>query len=169
MSRRQKGFTLLEVTIAMVILASGLLLLANSWSAGFLKIRKTQFSFEVASLLDRKMAEIELKYTGKALTEIPDGPVEESFDDEAHPEYSWRLESRKLEIPDMTSTLTTQAGGASEMLIQIVKQMTEALSKSVKEVTVTVIYTKDAQKLEWSVTTYFVDFDKPLALGVPGA
>lgn len=169
MMKRQKGFSLLEVTIAMVILSAGLLLLTNSWGAGFLKIRKTQFNFEVAALLERKMSEIEMQYAGKSIEEIPEGPVEESFEDERFPEYSWRMTSRKLKIPDMSSALTTEKGGANELMLQVVKQMTEALSKSVKEVTVTVIYTKEEQQpLEWSVTNYFVDYDKPLALGVPG-
>lgn len=165
--RIKKGFTLVEVMIAVMIMSTSLLLLANSWSGAFMRTRKTQQAFEVSALLQRKMAEIEIEYRDKPIEEIPE-EKEDNFGDE-YPQYSWRLTSKKLEIPDMTSSLFNRDGGVDETTLMLVKQLSETLSKSVKEVTVTVVLTpKTGKTLNYSVTTYFVDYDKPLNLGVPG-
>lgn len=150
----------------MVILSTALLLLTTSWNGAFLRVRKTQQQFEVATMLERKMSEIDLEYRGKSIDEIPD-ERNDDFGSE-FPEYSWEMKSKKLEIPDISSTLTAQDGGADEMLMSIIKQLTEGMSKAIKEVTVTVIHTPPSGKAQkFSVTTYFVDYDKDLALAVP--
>ncbi len=163
----QNGFTLIETVIAMVILAAALLLLTSSWSGSFMRIAKTQRNFEVSVLLEKKMAEVELEYRNKALDDIPEEKGPEEFGED-HPEYQWKLESKKLEIPDIASTLAAQDGGADAFLISLVKQLTEGLSKMIKEVKVTVIYTKNGKTNEYSVTTYFVDYNKEMTMGMPG-
>ena len=75
MIKNNKGFTLLETLIAVVILASGIMLLTSSWSGSFARIRKTQLNQDVAALLERKMAEIDLEFRGKALETIPSTPM----------------------------------------------------------------------------------------------
>ena len=84
---KKNGFTLIETVIAMVILSSGLLLLANSWSGSFMRVRKTQLSTEVSALLERKMTEVEMEYTGKPLESIPE-EKEDDFGSE-YAQYSW--------------------------------------------------------------------------------
>jgi general secretion pathway protein I len=162
---KKQGFTLLEVMIAIAILATSLILLVNSWSASTMRIRKTQNAFEISALLERKMTEIEIEYGGKSLEEIPD---EKSGEFEGVDNFSWKMASKKLEVPDIASTLTAQDGGADQMMMTVVKQLTESISKSVKEVTVTVTYTGASKPIEHSVTTYFVDFNKEIPLGIPG-
>lgn len=163
-----KGFTLLETLLAVVILSSAILLLANSWSGSFLRVRKTQRSFEIAELLERKMVEVESKYRGKSLEEIPEEEGPETFG-EGFEKYKWKIKSKKLEIPDISSSMTAKEGGANQFMMTVVKQLTEGLSKSIKEVTVSVILEDPAFKkpLEYSVTTYFVDHDKEIQMGVP--
>ncbi|MFN7454105.1 MAG: type II secretion system protein [Pseudobdellovibrionaceae bacterium] len=163
----RKGFTLIEVMMAIVIMASTLILLANSWSGAFNRLRKTQNNFEVAALLERKMAEIELQYRGKSTDEIPE-LLEDGFGDD-YPQYRWKMESSKLEFPDMSSLIPESPGGQTELLPSIIRQMGEAISNSVKEVRVTVLFTPpDTTKtLTYSVTTYFVDYDKEVPLTMP--
>lgn len=152
--------------LAVVILASALLLLTNSWSASFLRVRKTQQQFEIAALLERKMTDIEIEYRGKSLDEIPDEKGDDFGKD--YPQYAWKMTSKPLEIPDISATLASKDGGVDQFTVTIVKQLTEGLSKAIKEVTVTVILKNAKPKpLEYSVTTYFVDYDKDLPLGVP--
>lgn len=162
---RSRGFTLLETLIAMVILASALMLLTNSWGAAGVRVRKTQRNFEISSLLERKMTEIDLEYRGKPVDSIPESK-DGTFD--GIDDYTWKMTSKKLEVPDISPTLTSRDGGADQMLMMVVKQMTEAISKAIKEVTVTIVYTGAKKPLEYSVTTYFVDYDKEVPLGVPG-
>lgn len=164
---KKNGFTLIETVMAMVILSSGLLLLANSWSGSFMRVRKTQLSTEVSALLERKMVEIEMEYQDKSLDSIP----EESEDDfgSEYPQYSWKMTSKEFEVPDFSATLTAQAGGANEITLTVMKTLAEHLAKSIKEVKVTVIYKGSKKPLQFSATQYFVDYDKELPLpSVPG-
>lgn len=159
---KKRGFTLLEVLLAMVILSSGLLLLTNSWSGSFLKIRKTQVNNEVAALLERKMVELDLKYRGKPIDSIP----EEESDDfgSEYPQYRWAMASKEFEFPDISSVLIAQDGGAQDTMIQIMKLLTEHLKKSVKEVKVSVFYKKNNRETEYTVTTLYVDYEKQIPL-----
>jgi general secretion pathway protein I len=168
LSKSSKGFTLLETLMAVVILSTALLLLTNSWSSSYLRVRKTQRQFEVAALLERKMTDVQIEFSGKSLDEIPEEKSEEEISSE-YKNYKWKMTSRKLELPDISSTLTAQEGGANTFMITIVKQLTEGLSKAIKEVTVTIIYRGEEGKkpLEYSLTTYFVDYDRDLPMGVP--
>ena len=55
-----------------MILSTGILLLTSSWSGSYLRIRKTQLNQDVAALLERKMAEVDVEYRGKSLDTIPE-------------------------------------------------------------------------------------------------
>lgn len=161
----RRGFTLLEVLIAMMILASGVVLLANSWSGSFMRLRKTQQITEVAALLERKMVELEIKYQDKPLASIPD---EEGDDFGAeYPNYRWAMKAQDFELPDLSTGLTSRDGGANQMLIMVMKTMSEHLKKTIKEMKVSVFYKIGAKELEYSITTYFVDYDR--ALPLPGS
>lgn len=164
-SPKAGGFTLLETVIAMVIMAGALLLLSSSWSGTFMRLRKTQQSFEVAAMLERKMNDIEIEFRGKSLDEIPEEKEGDFGSD--YPNYSWKMSSKKLEFPDISSALTARDGGADQTLMGVIKQLTDVLGKSIKEVTVTVILAGPKKPLEFSVTTYFVDYDKDISLGLP--
>jgi general secretion pathway protein I len=165
---RARGFTLLEALMAMMIFATSLLLLANSWSASFARVKKTQLNFEIASLLDRKMSDLIREYSGKPISEISEEDKEEDFED--LPRFSWRMKAKKFEFPDLSSSLTARDGGADQTTLMIIKQLTEHINKSVKEVTVTIVYKPEngGRPLEVSATTYFVDYDKPIGLGGGG-
>jgi general secretion pathway protein I len=153
--------------VAMMILSGALLLLANSWGSAFSRLRKTQTSFEIAALLERKITELEIEYRNKSLDEIPEDRSDD-FGSE-YPQYTWKLTSKKLEFPDLTTVLTSKDGGADEMTLSIIKQLTDTIAKSVKEMTVTVIFTPPSGKpLTNSVTTYFVDYSKDVKVGMPG-
>ncbi|UOF02334.1 type II secretion system protein [Bdellovibrio reynosensis] len=167
MIRKNNGFTLVETVMAMVILASGLLLLSNSWSGSFMRVKKTQLSTEVAALLERKMIEVEMEYAGKPLDSIP----EEKEDDfgEQYSQYSWKMTSKEFEVPDFSATLAAQTENTDELTMTIMKALTEHLSKSIKEVKVTIIYKGAKKPLEFSATQYFVDYNKELPMpGIPG-
>jgi general secretion pathway protein I len=160
-TNREGGFSLIETLVAVMILSTAMLLLTNSWSAAFNRVRKTQVQFEVSALLERKMFEVEMEYYNKPIDSIPE---EQSGDfSDKYPQYKWRLKSKKLEVPDLSPLMTSQEGGANQMLITVIKQMTEALGKAIREVQVTIIMDPSNAKQkpqEYSATRYFVDYDK---------
>lgn len=163
--RSARGMTLIEVVLAMLILSGGLILISNSWSGTYGRLKKTQQNIEVAALMQRKIVEIDMEFRGKPLDSIP----EEKSDDfgSEYPQYSWKMESKDFELPDLSALLRSQEGGANSQMLTVMKQFSEHISKSVKEVKITVIYkAKKSRTVNYALTTYFVDFDKELP--IPG-
>ena len=162
---KSRGFTPIEVMMSMVILAGSILVLAQAWSTNSLRLRKSQLMNNVATLLERKMVEVEAQYRSKPIGEIPE---EEKGDfGKKYPQYSWRLESQDFTMPDISQALISD-NGASDMLLTMVRQTSEFISKSVKEVTVVVIVKTASKSLEYSLTTYFVDYNQSIGLGGGG-
>lgn len=159
-----RGFSLIETLVAMSILAGALVLLSNAWTGSFAAIRKSKLHHDVSLLLERKMTEIELEYRGKPLSEIPEEEEEDFGKD--YPNFSWKMTSRQLEIPDMSSMLLGGDENGNEMLATLFKQLFELINKSVKEVKVSIIVADKKKTREYSLVTYFVDYDQPLP--VPG-
>lgn len=162
--KKERGFTLMEVLVALMILAGALIVIASSWSGNFMRIRKANMYNDVATLLERKMAEVEATYKDKPLNEI----IEEEEGDfgEDYPQYRWAMKSRELELPDLTPLLVNKEEGADEMLINMIKQTTEFLNSAIKEVRITIFVKSRGRKdVEFSATQYFVDFNKQFAPG----
>jgi general secretion pathway protein I len=161
----RKGFTLIEVLIAIVIMAGGIIVMANAWSGNFLRVRNSRINNTAAALLERKMTEIEVLYKDKSIDDIK----EEDAGDfgSMFPGYSWEMKSKEFEMPDISGSLVAREGGADEMLLTIVKTTTEFIKKSVKEVSVTVTFKpKKGNAIHHTVATYFVDYTKEM--DVPG-
>ena len=165
--RRADGFTLIEVLIALLITAAAIIAASSLWSGNFMRIRKAQLNYDVATLLERKMVEVEAKYKEKSLEEIPE---EESGDfGSEYPQYRWTMKARELTLPDLTSVLVSQSDeGADEMLISMMKQLTEYLQKAIKEVKVSVFVKRGGRELEFSAAQYFVDYSKEFAAAAGG-
>ncbi len=156
------GFTLLEVVLALVVMASGLFILTNSWASTYSRLRKTQVQVQIATLLERKVTEIEREYKNKSLESIPE-EKEDNFGSDL-PEYSWRLRSKKFEMPNLSAMLTAQPGGADPILMGLMTTYTEFLGKCVKEVNVSVTYKEGKKPIVADVTIYMMDYNKSLPL-----
>lgn len=167
MRAKNSGFTLVEVLIAIFILAGGILMVTLSWSGTFNKMRKATLLSDVATLLERKMVETEAKYAGKDIKEIPE--EEEGDFGSDHPQYRWKLESNELTFPDISAIIVGQNEGGDEMLLTMIKQMTEYLSKTIKEVKITVyVKTKAGREMEFAATQYFIDYNQDFAGALGG-
>lgn len=167
MRRGQAGFTLIEVLIALVIMAGGILMISLAWSGNFMRMRKSTLYADVATLLERKMVETEAKYKDKDIKEIPE-EEEGDFGEEA-PKFYWKMVSRDLEFPDISALIIGQEQGGDEMMLNMVKQMTEYLSKTIKEVKVTIyVKSKGKKDLEFSATQYFIDYNQDFAGAMAG-
>ncbi|MCM2280630.1 MAG: prepilin-type N-terminal cleavage/methylation domain-containing protein [Bdellovibrionaceae bacterium] len=163
--RRQSGFTLIEVLVAMMIILGAVVMVANAWSGNVARLEKARINNTTALLLQRKMTEIEIQYKEKSIDEIPE---EESGDfGNAFPAYKWTMESKEFEMPDLSDMLISRDGGAQSELLTIVRTMTDVFNKNIKEVTVSVLYTSRRTKktIKNSITTYFIDYSKDISLG----
>lgn len=161
--RPARGFTLLEVLIALFILSGAIIVVASSWSGNFMRIRKSNMYNNVATLLEQKMVELEAKYKDKPIAEIPESEGEGFGND--YPQYRWEMKSRELKLPDLTPMLVGQEDGADETLISTMKQLTEYLGKVIKEVKVSIFVKSGSREVEFSATQYFVDYSQDFGLG----
>ncbi len=160
--KNNDGFSLIEVMVAMLILTGCIVTLTSSWSGNYFRLNKAQINHNVTELLQKKITEIEIQYLNKPIEEIKD---EDGGKFKGFPNYRWTMSSQDFEMPDLSAVLIGQEGGADEMLLTIIKQMGEHISKSVKEVEVAVYVKFKKREVKYAVTTYFVDYDKELDLG----
>ena len=163
LKNKSLGFSLFEVLIAMSIMSSAAMLLYMSWSGNQVRVQKMTINNKAAFLLDQIIAELEIKY-GQRQEQLPDSEAG-TFDD--HPGYSWKMESRDFEMPDLRAVLISGDQG-DEMLLTVIDKLTEFLNESIKEMKVTVEYKLGKSTAKYSATTFMVDYNKPLPLGVPG-
>ncbi len=173
--KTQKGFSLIEVLIALSVIAGSLIVVSMAWSTSNLRLKKMKLNHQVAYLLDLKVAELERRYRN----EISLLPEEDSGDfetlDTNYKDYTWSMVSKKFELPDLGPLLAQQGGDTQNpMMSMILKQMTEFFNQSVRELTVTVIYTQKKNTVKYSASTFLIDYSQPLPMpsmggGVPGS
>ena len=61
MKSSTRGFTLIEVLVAMVIMVGGIVVIANAWSGNFSRIKGARINNVAATLLERKMTALEFE------------------------------------------------------------------------------------------------------------
>ncbi len=159
------GFTLIEVMVAMLILTGAIVTLTTSWSGNYFRLNKSQLNHNVAELLQRKMTEIEIIHKDKSFEEVKE---EMSGTFEGYPNYRWTMSSQEFEIPDLGPILASQDDNVDETIGTILKQMSEHIKKSVKEIKVSVFVKHKKKEIEFSATTYHIDYNKELDLGALG-
>ena len=166
-NRSEKGFSLFEVLIAMSIMSSAAILLYVAWSGNQVRVQKMAINNQAAFLLDQIISELEIKYSQR-ITQLADN---ESGVFEDHPNFTWEMESKDFEMPDLRSVLVSGGDGDEAMLL-IVDKLTEFLNESVKEMKVTVKYTlgkgSKAKVVKYSATTFLVDYNRQIPMGPLG-
>lgn len=160
----RRGFTLIEVIIALIIMVGGMIVVGSSWSGNLLRVRKSNLYNNVAHLLERKAAELEAKYKGRPLTEIA---AEEGDFGSDYPQYRWRFEVQPFEMPDLGAIVMGQQDTTRQEVLTLMSQMQEYLSKAIVEGKITVSVGTGENPVEFSVTNYFIDYN--LEPTLPGA
>lgn len=170
----EKGFSLIEVLIALTIMMGTVTILAMSWSGSQLRLRKMKLNHQAAFLLDFKMADMQREY-GQQFQRIPDEDAGDFTDlGKEYEKFTWKLTSQEFELPDLTPLLIQDAqnsgggGGADGLLIAMMSQLTDFFGQAVKEVTITIVYTLGKNNVEFSATSFVVDFTQQLPLPTGG-
>lgn len=173
------GFTLLEVMVALAILAAALLGISEIVS-GALRNHGRARDLDVATLLARgKMVDLEEHYKAEGF-QNDDETDEGTFDEEGHPEIRWAAEIVAPEAEDVCTRLvgdllpgadeekpndeggpTTGASPQGLALEGIVQQQCTLLSqdiqKGVREVRLTVSWGPEASAESFTVVTHLVE------------
>lgn len=160
-----KGFTLLEVIIAMTIMvlafASILAVESNSISA---TTRAKEMNI-VAMLARNKMVELEYQVEGKSFDEVK--KEEGGTFDSPYEAFRWKTEVKELKFPNLASlgggNKNSGAGGGddqgSQYAEQITKLVTKFFTKALREISVTIFWKRGSGEVNYSVSTYWVDLN----------
>lgn len=164
--KSDKGFSLIEVLIALGIISSALMVLTSSWTSNFRRVGKAKIQTQVVYLLQKKMIEIETLYESRP----QDLPTEDQKGDfgKEYKRYSFVWKSQEFKMPDLTAAFTTQEGGTDELTLTVVGKMREYFESAVKEVSVTVFYRRSpkAKPLKYTISRLFVDYSVNIDLGI---
>ena len=165
----EKGFTLLEVVIALGIMGTVMIVLTSSWTGNFRRVRKAKVQTQAVYLLQKKMTELEVFYRGR-INRLPKEKQKGSFEDKRFKKYTWEWEANEFKMPDIARLFVKQEGLVDETSLTVLKQMKKYLEDSIREVKVTLIYqaSPKAQPIKYSIATVFVDYDVPIQLGFGG-
>lgn len=151
-----KGFTLIEVILALMIIAGFFAVYNSSMSGTNFSLKKSEKLQIISSLLKSKMTELELKYNQLGYASVPES--EEGDFGSEFKDLKWKSEVRELEFPDLTPLLLTESN-QNEMMLTIVKKMTSHFSKNIKELKLTISWQASSkQKMDFSITTYIVNY-----------
>lgn len=164
-SRRTKGFTLLEVVIALAIMTVAFgSILAVQGGAVNASARAKQMNI-VSMLAKNKMVETEFKIQGKAFDEVQKtegGTFEPPYED-----FTWRSVIKEVKFPRINFSGGGGSGAdkgkennqSAEMVEMISKLITTHLSKSLREVTVTVAWKQGTKEQTFDLQTFWVDLN----------
>lgn len=173
------GFTLLEVMVALAILA-GALLAASDIVSGALRNHQRAQHLEVATLLARaKMAALEDRYEWKGFRQ-QDEQEEGTFEDDGHPEVRWSVEVKvppvqtspdavlraltgsdqglkeMLPAPDKAPQLAPFQAALTASLQGMLTKLGDQLKRGVRQVRLTVSWPEGAAQESFTVTTHMV-------------
>ncbi len=179
---RPGGFTLLEVMVALAILAGGMLAVSDV-VGGAMRNHARAIQLDVATLLARgKLVEVEDHYEEEGFKDF-DETTDGKFDEEGHPEIAWKLEVVKPEVElsaekilamltgseDLSALLPGAAGGedgvttldprAGVLAGLVQTQLTvfgETVKKGVREVRLTVRWPEGETERAFTVVTHLV-------------
>jgi prepilin-type N-terminal cleavage/methylation domain-containing protein len=152
--RRSTGFTLLEVMIAVAILAVSLLALFSLQSTSIIGSARAQRISTATLLARQKMASLLIEIEeGMVKGEFPEEKEESgSFEEEKYPDYRWKLEIKKTEIPPPP----TPEGG-SDVMARIFSMVSEELSKATRQMKLTVSWVEfEEEEVGIVLTTHVV-------------
>lgn len=160
MIRQRQGFTLIEVMIAVGILAIGIgaILVAESNSLDVTLRAKRMTT--VAMLAKNALVQAEREIAGKSFTEVKteeSGQFESPFQ-----EYRWERKIKEITFPnimDSSEQKKDEISTVDENTARVVKIATSYLSKSTREISVTIKWTEKKEPQQYVVSQYWVDLD----------
>ncbi len=191
------GFTLLEVMVALAILAGALVLIGSGIAQNVRQANHARQVRTAALLLRQRMSQVEYDLYQSGFSDFAE---EDSgtFADNGYAQFRWITKAEKVELPadlgqaatdasrkltDATTALAQQNTANTKAMAQaadssmmstllssfggVVEQVRMAMEDSVRRVTTTVYWMEPPREEKLEVTAYFVDTTK-MTLGTGG-
>ena len=169
-SRRtdQKGFTLIEAMIAMGIIVIGIGAILSAEDNSLNVTLRAKRMTTVATLAKNTIIDAEREIQGKTFDEVKQDSTGKF--DAPYTEYSWERKIKEITFPNVmgpgASGATGEDGKAktgsdtiNPGIERVVKIATNYLSKSTREVTVTIKWTEKREEQKFTVSQYWVDLN----------
>jgi prepilin-type N-terminal cleavage/methylation domain-containing protein len=158
------GFTLLEVMIAIGVLAIGIGAILTAENNSLDVTLRAKRMTTVATLAKNTIVDAERELQGKTFDEVKtetNGKFDPPYSD-----YSWERKIKEITFPQIVGPGAGAANGAeagggasSPGVEQIVKTATAYLSKSTREITVTIKWIDKKEDQQFTVSQYWVDLN----------
>ncbi len=159
--KTSNGFTLIEVLMSILLLATTSVILYQSWNGSLLAVRKGRSYSTIALLLQKKAVEFEVQSKDKTVDDIKDDSGDFGSD---FPEYKWEIKQKPFIIPSLFPK-NENGENQNELMTLVIKTLTEYFEKAVREIQITVIYSRGAKSQKHSLSTIFIDYTKELPGG----
>lgn len=155
-ARRQQGFTLLEVMIAIFIIAIGISAILVAENNSLEVTLRAKRMTTVAMLAKNAMIQAEREIEGKTFEETRK-ETSGTFD-APYAEYKWERKIKEITFPNvMDAQDAKQKEGLDQNVERVVKVATNYLSKATRELTITISWTEKKQEQKFVVSQYWVD------------
>ncbi len=148
---KANGFTLLEIMVAVAILAISLVALMNFQGNTMITSGRAERITEATMLARMKIAEVELDLEKvQKRGEFPEEKSEEGNFEEPFERYKWRVTVKGVKLP---APVTGEEGSVQTL---IGRQLTEEIGKTVRELTVEVLWEDMGEEQKIDVVTHIV-------------
>lgn len=154
---KSRGFTLLEILIAVGILSTALVVFVTAQGSAFLASERGELLNQAVFLAREKMTEAEIKIEEDlSKNKFPDDSESEGIFDEPFDDFRWKQTTKKVEIP----ILGGDEGGENAMVMTYAKNVMDEISKSVRELKVIILWgdkeKPEEEQEQLSLTTHVV-------------
>lgn len=161
--RMDKGFTLIEVMAAMLILALVCVAYSENQVGAIQLVKATRFREKSILLATQKMAEIDFLVQTKGL-EILKDEDKGDFENENFEGYSWRYTRKQVPTPDFAALMgSTGVGEEGEPQAQQqgleggpMKMVMDMWAKSIMEVRLEITWKEGEQEKSYSLLTHYI-------------
>ena len=159
----KSGFTLLEVVIAIGILAISLVAIFDLQGGNIAVAQRTQYITVATFLARSKMVDIERELFKTGFSDFAESESG-NFDTEGRPDFRWDAQVSKVEIPIPTSFPGSEDNPNASMMMGASSFITDMIKNSLRECVVTVTWNEGAEEQSLKLTTHFIDVNKATQL-----
>lgn len=160
MMKNQKGFSLLEIMVAVTILSTSFVILIGSQSSSLRASQRAERITVATLLAQQKMSEYEITLEQDiSRNKFPRDEKEESGKfDEPYEDYRWLWKIKKVEIPVLNAG---GEEGQNPYVATYLKNVSDQISKSVRELELTIFWGDEDIPIEEQpnlvITSHIVD------------